>query len=153
MVILTVTESNELAVAIKTLPGGYKQCWVTHGLSYKFEVKRLTGEIISAIEVVPCYGGPLLIDIDCRMNRDGRTIITPDISLENQSHALVMPQCKDIIDVGWYQPSPIRLTGCSALDKKLLLPGGTRHDVLDHLRQIVKFRALHRRICVHVPQL
>ena len=131
-VALRVLDPNGLSVDLKTLSYDCQQCWVRHGIGYKIEVKQAGGTIISMIEVVPQYSGPVFVAIDCRVNVSINTLDTD-------------PHCytsyKRLKDVGWYHSPRIRLTGCPVLDEKLL-PGGTRHDVLDHLKRTAKLRAL-----------
>lgn len=134
--VLTVIDPDGLSVDLETLTYNCKQCWVKYGLGYRFEVKKETGEFVSKMEVVPQYGGPVFIAIDCRVNQN-----IPIKTLDAGTQCCAPLQYKGVKNVGWYHSPRIRLTGCPVLDEKLL-PGGTRHDVLDHLKRTAKLRAL-----------
>jgi len=125
-------------VDIKPLSDDWQQCWVTHELVHKVVVKRTTGEFICSREVFPSYVGPFLLTIDCRIKRDDSRS-----GLQARLDALPVSEKYE----GNFCRSRTQLTGCPILDEGLL-PGGTRHDVLDHLRRTAKHRALDRELPV-----
>jgi len=132
--VLTASEADGQPVDIKPLADNCKQCWVNHGVSYTLEAKRTTGETLSKMRFVPQYGGPLFISVDCHTGRDAAYRLEPSFG---------MVKYGGIAEIIEQHVSRVQLTGCRILDEKLV-PGGTRHDVLDHLQRTATHRAMDR---------
>ena len=145
--ILAVSVIDGPCVKLKHLASGYEQCWVTHGVAYRLEAKRVTGEIISKTEIFPRYGGPLLIALPCGTSSSLSQVSMPSpdsvfVSLQDSTTAMKTNRC---------YLSRVQTTGYHLFDKKLF-PGGTRHDVLDHLKRTVRIRAVNRQPAVPVEE-